>query len=152
MICGDHPAQLDELLLPLAWIAEARNAMTELPERELRIVLDVKVQIDQTRKDRTAGQVDGFSARRRRDRIARPDRHEAIALNDDAAMLDWRRAGAIDDAGIVEDQEARLRLRIRVEFRRGRPLDAARRQNRQHSRNSGSENHPTKRVAHRHGL
>src|SRR5207248_9387077 len=83
MICGDHPPQLHEFLLPLAWIAETRNTVTELAERELRIVLDVKVQIDEARKDRTPGQVDGFSARRRRDRLARPDRHKAIVLNDD---------------------------------------------------------------------
>src|SRR5205814_7172865 len=51
-IGGDHPAQFYKLLLPLAWIAKARDAVTELPQGQLRIVLDVEVQIDQARKDR----------------------------------------------------------------------------------------------------
>ena len=35
--------QLLELLVPLARIAKRGDAMTELPQRELRIVLDVEV-------------------------------------------------------------------------------------------------------------
>ena len=134
MIGGDHPTQFDELLLPLARITEARDAVTELSQRQLRIVLDVEVQIDQAWKNGTAGQIHGFGVRRPRHGFPRPDRSQAISLDDDAAVLNRRSARAVDHAYIVENQHSRLVTR--------------RRQNREHPRDSRSSNDPTKRVAH----
>ena len=74
VIRRDHATQLDELVVPLSRVAERGDAMTELAERELRIVLDVEVRIDQAGHDRAAAEIDRLDVGGRRDRC-RPDRH-----------------------------------------------------------------------------
>ena len=105
----DHPAELVELLVPLARIAKGRDTMTELSQRELRIVLDVEVRIDEAGNHGAAGQIDRLGPGGHRNRRGRSDAHDALALDDDAAVLDRRRAAAVDDPHVVEDQRPRLR-------------------------------------------
>ena len=87
VIGGNHAAELDEFVVPLAGIAERGDAMAELPERELRVVLDVKVQIDQARHDRAAGKVETFSVRRQRDPVGRTNLCHSIPVNHQAAVF-----------------------------------------------------------------
>ena len=65
---------------------------------------------------------------------ARPDAGDAVAFDDDAAVLDRRRAAAVDDADVVEDQRARLRG-----FGGRDP---------QCDRDAGAGGHPSKRAVH----
>ena len=133
MIGRDHLPQLDELLRPLPGMPEARHPVTELPKRELRIVLDMKVQIDQTRYDRAARQVNGFCAGRRLDRRALADLRDPVPLDYDAAMFDRRGSRPVDHAHIVEHQGADL---------------AARRGSRQHRTDRRRTREPPTCVAH----
>src|SRR6266850_2809939 len=108
--------------------------MTELPQCELRIVLDVKVEIDQTRNHRAPGQVDRFGTDGHANLCSASDAGDAVPFDDDAAALDRRCATAVDDADVVEHYAApRHRLRGR---------------DRQCVRDDGSANHPSKRSAH----
>src|SRR6266540_4300165 len=106
---GDYPPQLVELLVPLTRVAKRGDAMTELPQRELRVVLDVEVRIDQTGNHGTAGEIDRLGVGGRANRRGRPDADDALAFDDDAPVLDWRRAAAVDEADVLEHQSARLR-------------------------------------------
>ena len=58
----DHAPQLLELLLPLAGIAERGDAVAQLPQRQLRVPLDVKVRVDEAGDDRAAREVHDFGA------------------------------------------------------------------------------------------
>ena len=104
----DHLAQLEELLVPLPGIAERGDAVRELPQRQPRIVLDVEVQIDQPGDHGLAGEIDALGIRRRCHRRRRADGGDALALHDDAAVLDRCAAGAVDDAHVVENERAGL--------------------------------------------
>ena len=73
VIRRDHATQLDELVVPLTRVAERGDAMTELAERQLRIVFDVEVQIDQAGHDRAAAEIDRLDVGWRRDRVGRTD-------------------------------------------------------------------------------
>ena len=75
-------------------------AVTELPQRQLRIALDMEVQIDQARDDRAARR--GRSDRRRRAHVTvrgRSDPRDPIAVDHDAAVSIGCSAGAVDDRG-----------------------------------------------------
>src|SRR5712691_762786 len=108
--------------------------MTELPQCELRIVLDVKVEIDETRNHRAAGEVDRLGTGGHANLCSASDAGDAVPFDDDAAALDRRCATAVDDADVVEYDAAHLhRLRGRE---------------RQCVRDDCGANHPSKRSAH----
>lgn len=134
----DHPAQFDEFLVPLPGVAEGGDAMTELLQGELRIVLDMEVEVDQAGHDGAAGEIDALGARRRRHRFGRSDESHAIALNHQPATLDRRAARAIDDADVVEDERSRLQT--------------ARMQSERTTRESDKKDDWSKHLAHRHRL
>ncbi len=136
VIRRDHATQLDELVVPLSRVAERGDAMTELAERELRIVLDVEVRIDQAGHDRTATEIDRLDVRGSRDPVVRTDIDDPIALNHDAAVLDRRGTTAVHDADVLEDQPSGRRL--------GQP--------RRHRRRDQNQRPPRKELAHRHRL
>ena len=98
----NHAAQLDELLFPLAGIPEARHPVAELAERELRVVLDMKVQIDQAGDDRATRQIEDFRVRRQRQR--RADLRDAVSLDYDTPVFNRRGPGAVDHTDVVQHQ------------------------------------------------
>src|SRR2546426_8175042 len=134
----NHATQLVELLVPLTWIAKRGDAMTELPQRDLRIVLDVKGEIDETRNHRAAGEGDHLGTGGGTDLWSAPDAGDAAAFDDDAAVLDRRGAAAVDDADVVECDAAHL--------------CSLRGRDRQCVRDDGGAKHPSKRSAHVVGL
>ena len=56
-----------------------------------------------------AGEIDRLSAGGHSNRGGGPDADDAIAVDDDASVFDWRTAAAVDDADVVEHHRARLR-------------------------------------------
>src|SRR5688500_17402319 len=82
----DHPAQLLERVVPLTWIAKRRHSVTELAQRELGILLDMKVRIDQAGHDGTAGEINRLYPGGRRRRSGRPGADDAITVDDDAPI------------------------------------------------------------------
>ena len=107
----DHPPQLVELVVPLTRVAERGHAVAQLPQRQLGIVLDVEMQIDQAGDHRPAGEIDAFRARRGWHCCRRPDAGDAIAVDDDAAVLDRCGASAIDNPYVLEHHRLCLRPR-----------------------------------------
>ncbi|MBA3296101.1 MAG: hypothetical protein H0U19_04135 [Acidobacteria bacterium] len=65
--------------------------MTQLSQRELRIVLDVEVHVDETRHHGAAGEVHDLGTGRHPNRCGGSEAGDAIAFDDDAAVLDRRR-------------------------------------------------------------
>jgi hypothetical protein len=104
VVGSDHLAERHELVVPLSGIAERGDAVTQLPERQLRIVLDVEMQVDQAWHDRSAVEVDMLSPIGRRRARQWPDRRDAAIRDDDARGRDGRRAGAVDDLRAVEHE------------------------------------------------
>jgi hypothetical protein len=103
----NHPPQLHEFLVPLARIAERRDAVAELPQRHAGIVLDVEVQIDQAGNDRLARQVDKLTAGRRGRCRGRSGGSHPIAADHNPAVVNRRAAGAVDEARVIEHQRLR---------------------------------------------
>ena len=101
---GDHLSERHELVVPLSGIAEGGDAVTQLPERQLRVVLDVEMQVDQAGHDRSAAEIDMLSSVGRRRARQRPNRRDAAIRDDDARNRDGRRAGAVDDLRAVEHE------------------------------------------------
>ncbi len=112
-VVGDHRPQSLELLLPLPRIAKRRDAVAQLPQRHLRVVLDMEMQVDQAGGDRAPGKVDALGLGRHGDLRRGAHGRHAFARDDHAAVLDWPRASAVDDADVVEDDRARRRLPAR---------------------------------------
>jgi hypothetical protein len=108
MVRSNHPAQLDELFVPLAGIAKRRDAVAQLTKRELRIALDVEMQIDEAGQHRATAEVDGVGDGRHCDPLGRSGGNDAIPVHDEAARLDGRPATAVDQPHVVEHDWAAL--------------------------------------------
>jgi hypothetical protein len=104
----DHPPQLDELVVPLPGITKRCDTVTELPQRQLRVVLDVEVQVDEAGDDRLASQIDPLGVRGNRDGVHGAGILNALAPDDDRSALDRRPAPPVDDADVLEDEQALL--------------------------------------------
>ena len=122
---ADHLAGLDQVAVRKhvgrrrLRIARRRHAVGEVRQvlPDLRLVdvpcrPDVRVDVDQARHDRLAGDVDRSRAGRHRDLAARPDGHDAVVPDDDVAVVDDLGAFHRDDARAAQhDSAGRLRAR-----------------------------------------
>ena len=102
-----------EVLVPLAGVAEGRDAVGELPQRQLRVrrrVLDVEVHVHQARQHRAARQVDALGAGGNRHGRRRAHGADALAFDDDAGVFDRGAAGAIHEPRVLEHEHAAGRL------------------------------------------
>jgi hypothetical protein len=125
LVGRDQPAQFDKLFVPLSRIAERSDAMTQLPQRQLRLVLDVEMQIDESRDYGESRQIDRLGVFRYCRRRRRPDPIDPVAIDDDPGALDGGRAGAVDQAHVVEHHRATLCAEGRAERRDGEEGDNA---------------------------
>ncbi|PYV09655.1 MAG: hypothetical protein DMG07_22710 [Acidobacteria bacterium] len=98
-----HLLEAVELLDPLPGIAEGRDAVRQVPQREAGVVFDVIVVVDQARKHERAGQIQAARTGGLRDLGRRPDRFDALTADYDPAAGARRPAGAVEDGGVVED-------------------------------------------------
>ena len=88
-------------------VAEAGDAVRELPQRQLRIVLDVEVQIDQSWHQRATGQIQPLRTVRYFALSARLHALDAIGPDGHAHVVLRGLARAIDDPRVVQDQDPR---------------------------------------------
>ena len=108
MIVGNHRAQRVKSFVPLSRIPERSDTVTELPQRESWIVLDVEVKIDETWNNRTPRQVDDVHLCGQWNFSRRTQTKYAIAFDDEASALDRRLTAPVNHARVVEHNEARL--------------------------------------------
>ena len=100
-------AQRLVLLDPLPRVAEAGDAVRKLPQRQLRIVLDVEVQVDEAWHQRATGQIQPLRAVRYFALSARLHALDAIAPDGHAHVVLRGPARTIDDPRMVQDQNPR---------------------------------------------
>ena len=92
--------------------------------RRLRVIElapdDVRVRIDESRQDRRVAEVDHARSGWNVDRSLFPDRNDLVVGNDDDAIENGCRAGAIDDSSRAEGDSAGTLRFLRVRDNRGR--------------------------------
>ena len=103
---GEKRAQRLVLLDPLPRVAEAGDAVRKLPQRQLRIVLDVEVQVDEAWHQRATGQIQPLRAVRYFALSARLHALDAIAPDGHAHVVLRGPARTIDDPRMVQDRTA----------------------------------------------
>src|SRR6476620_3194667 len=84
-----HASQSLEFFVPLPRVAKCGHAVAEMTQRQLRIVLDVEVQIDESGDYRVSREVQPLSIGRQGHRVHRTDSGNPVTLDDHAGALYW---------------------------------------------------------------
>lgn len=106
MLVCDDLAQTLEAVVPLARITKTGDAIYQLPNSQLRIPLDMEVEVDQARHHDASGEIDHVCVRRQRSRAGGFDSCDAIPIDRHAHVVARCAANTVDQADVIEDDRA----------------------------------------------